>query len=284
MNSQSDLPARHAETEKTSGRPGPAKHLAYLLLATLLTLNVWILWRSLDTLSANTIEHQFWLLTHPGATDQQRCDAFVRLLGAGNREWRSARLAHLSLKHADFDGAQLERSELESCDFTQSSFVGANLRKANLQMSTLVRADLSLAILTEAYLFKADLTDATLRGADLRSASLEQGDLKNTDFQGSDLAEANLLLAVMTNANLQNANLSWSNLDATDFHGANLDGANLESASIRDAVFTGSNWWRAVGLSSDAIDRLNRDFPPGDDAPPESQEDYEKWLKERAEE
>ncbi|MHC4177520.1 MAG: pentapeptide repeat-containing protein [Planctomycetota bacterium] len=286
MNNEPDLAARVAALEKLSGhgpRPGRVgsllRGLGYLLLATLLTLNAWVMWKGFDALDADRIQRHFWVVCHRGATDQQRRDAFTELVKAGNREWRGARLAHLKLRSGEFDGAYLELANMEGCDFTQSTMVGARLRGADLQMAKLVRVDLSLANLAEAFLLKADLTDSTVRRADLRSASLEQCDLKNTNFEGSNLSEANLLLAVLTNANLRKANLSWSNLDAADFHGANLDGTNLENATTRDTCFTDSNWWRAIGLSSETIDRLKQEFAPSSEAPPEFQKDYVKWLQ-----
>lgn len=288
MKGESDLQGRVAALEKKlsgqgvcSGSAGGwLRGLGCLLVVALLTLNAWVLWKGFDALAADGIQRHFWVVCHQGATDQQRRDAFTELVKAGNREWRSARLAHLKLRRGEFDGADLKLAGMEGCDLTESSMVGVNLRAANLQMAKLVRVDLSLANLSEAILLKADLTGATVRHADLRSATLEQCDLKNTDFEGSVLTEANLLMAVLTDANLQDANLSWANLDAADLRRANLAGANLENATTHDTSFTDSNWWRAVGLPSVIMDRLKKDFAPTSEAPAELQKDYTKWLQE----
>jgi uncharacterized protein YjbI with pentapeptide repeats len=277
-----DLAARVAVLERlASGRlPRLLQAIGCLLLATLLTMNAWILWRNLSAAAADRLSHHFWVLCREGASEDQRREALTELLRAGHREWRSARLAGLKLRRGDFDGAQLPVAEMTGCDFTQSSLIGANLKGANLRMAKLANADLSSANLAEASLFKADLTHAAVRRARLAGASLEQSSSNNADFEGSDFGEADLLLAVMTKANLRGANLSWSNLDAADLRGANLEGANLENASLFDTDFTDSNWWRAAGLPSDVIDRFRRDFQPTAKASQAFQEDYQKWLKE----
>ena len=287
MKSEPDLAARVAALERLSGQHvrsgwprGALRQAGYLLLATLLTLNAWMIWRTLATQAAGRIERHFWVVCHSGATDDERRAAFSELVRAGNREWRSARLVRLNLRGGQFEDVHLDLANMEGCDFTQSTMVRVGLRGADLQMAKLVKVDLSRADLSEAFMRKADLSDSTIRDAYLRSASLEQCDLKNADFQGSDLTEVLLLMAVLTKANLQNANLSWADLDAADLSGANLEGANFENANLRDTLFADSNWWRAVGLPSDTIERLKQEFPPTSEAPPGFQEDYAKWLEE----
>jgi uncharacterized protein YjbI with pentapeptide repeats len=286
MNKEPDLANRVAALEKLVGGRAHAKGPRVLLpavgglvLAALLTVNAWLTWRRVQALADSSVQRHFWVVCHRGATDEQRRDAFTELVKAGNHEWRSARLSHLKFRHGAFDGAQLELIDLESCDFTESTLVGANLRGANFLTAKLVRADLSYANLSEGFLRKADLTGSTVREANLQSASLHQADLKDADFEGADLSEADLSLAVLTDANLRNADLSWAHLDAADLCGANLDGANLENATIEDAFFAESNWWRAVGLTSDTIDRFKTEFAPSAEAKQEFQEDFAKWLK-----
>jgi uncharacterized protein YjbI with pentapeptide repeats len=286
MNHELDLANRLATLERLVGdrarsraRYGLVQGFGLLLLAALLTLNAWLAWKGVHALADSRIQHHFWVVCHRGATDEQRRDAFTELINAGNREWRSARLSHLKLRQGVFDGVQLELADLEACDFTQSSLIGANLRAANLLTAKLVRVDLSFADLSEGFLRKADLNGSTVREANLRSASLHQADLKDVDFEGADLSEADLSLSVLTKANLQNADLSWAHLDAADLYGVNLDGANLENATIEDAFFAESNWWRAVGLTSDTIDRFKTTFAPSAEATQEFQEDFAKWLQ-----
>lgn len=285
MSSEPELAARVAAVERRLGdcegrvkARGVVRGLGATLLATLLTANAWILWRGFQTLAAGRVQQHFWVICQGGATEEQRRQAFTELIRAGNREWRSARLDHLALRGGTFDRADLRWANMEGCDLTQATLMGARMRGVNLKMARLVRANLSLAELSEAVLLKADLTGATVRGARLRSASLEQAQLSNADFEGSDLSEANLLMAVLANTTLRRADLSSCNLDAADLTGADLEGANLEHASTRDANFANSNWWRAVGLPAEAIDRFKDTFAPASAAPSELRADYTKWL------
>ena len=248
------------------------------LLLVMLTVNLWAIWGTVREHRKSRLEHQFWIVSQPGASAAQRRDAFTALVCAGNRQWRSARLRHLKLRGADLAQANLEMIDLQGSDLTDVNLKSANLRQANLEMTKLVRADLSLADLSESFLRKVDLTGADVSRADLRSASLEQSDLVDTIFERADLTEANLLLAVLTRADLRRANLSWAILDAADLTGANLEEANLENASLQDTFFGDSNWWRAKGLPSAAIERFKKEFPPGEETPAEFQEDYRKWL------
>ncbi len=249
-----------------------------ILLVVALTANLGMLWRAVSNQAKSRLEHQFWVVCQPGATGEQRREAFSELVRSGNREWRSARLKHLKLRGADLAEANLEMIDLEGCDLTDANLKSATMRRANLELAKLVRANLSSADLSESFLRKVDLTDADVRRANLRSASLEQSDLIDTNLERADMTEANLLLAVLIRADLTRANLSWANLDAADLSGANLTNANLEGASMRDTFFSDSNWWRAKGLPSAVIERFKKEFPPSDGAPEELKEDFRDWL------
>ena len=63
-------------------------------------------------------EQQFWLLCHPGFTDEHRRQAFAELLWQGNREWRSARLARLDLTGIQLAGASIEQAHMEGCNLS----------------------------------------------------------------------------------------------------------------------------------------------------------------------
>ncbi|MHB8900881.1 MAG: pentapeptide repeat-containing protein [Thermoguttaceae bacterium] len=275
-----DLPgdASRAALSRDRAVRRPCRALALPLVVLLLTINVWVLWGLVRAQRESRLEHHFWIISQPGATAEQRRDAFTTLVRAGNRQWRSARLKFLKLRGADLAGANLEQIDLQGSDLTDASFKSGNLHRANLELTKLTRADFSLANLSEAYLRKVDLTGANLSRSDLRSASLEQSDLIDAVFERADMTEVNLLLAVLTRADLRRVNLSWANLDAADFSGANLEEANLESASMRDAFFGDSNWWRAKGLPSAVIERFKVEFPPGEEASAEFREDYRLWL------
>lgn len=285
MKHEPDLTDRMAALEKRlqdhAAAHVRARGLAWIvgiLVVVVLTANLGMLWKAVSNQAKSRLEHQFWVVSQPGATEDQRRDAFTELVRHGNRQWRSARLKHLKLRGADLADTNLEMIDLEGCDLTDANLKSATMRRANLELVKLVRANLSSADLSEAFLRKVDLTDADLRRANLRSASLEQSDLIDANLERADMTEANLLLAVLTRADLTRADLSWANLDAADLTGANLADANLEGASMRDTFFGDSNWWRAKGLPSAVLERFKTEFPPSDAAPEELKKDFRDWL------
>ncbi|NLS97804.1 MAG: pentapeptide repeat-containing protein [Planctomycetaceae bacterium] len=285
MKPEPDLAARVSTLEQRLRDPAPSRPNARVmggtvgwLLLLLLTANLWVLWGAVREQGRGRLEHEFWIVSQPGATADERRDAFAALVRAGNKEWRSARLKHLKLRGAELGGANLESVDLEGCDLTDANLESAVLRRANLELAKLLRANLSRADLSESFLRKVDLTSADLSRANLRSASLEQSDMVDANFERADMTEANLLLGVLTRADLRRVNLSWANLDAADLTGANLEEANLEGASMQDTFFGDSNWWRAKGLPAAAIERFKKEFPPGSEAPAEFQEDFLAWL------
>lgn len=284
MNGEQDLAGRVAELERRLGQETTGKSrrigrsAAWLAIALLLTVNLWMLWKGRQQAASERIQNHFWVVCHPGASGEERRAALTALVQAGNREWRSARLQHLNLRESRFDGVALDWADMEGCDLTDASMVAASLHGANFQLAKLRRADFSSADLSESFLRKADLIDASFRKANLRSASLEQADMKRADFEEADLGEANLLLGVLNGANLKKARLAWANLDAADFSGADLADANFEGASIRDTYFADSNWWRAVGLPSGTVERFKKEFAPTAEAPEGLRKDYQEWL------
>lgn len=286
MNGEHDLANRLAVLEQRLNQRtvrrfgGLCRSVAWLVMALLLTLNLWMVWRASRQAVSERLQNQFWVLCQPGASGEERRAALTALVQAGNREWRSARLQHLSLRQSQFDGVCLDWADFEGCDLTDASLVAASLHGANFQLAKLRRADFSSADLTQSFLRKADLVEASFRKANLRSATLEQADMKKADFEEADLGEANLLLAVLAGASLKNARLAWANLDAADFSETDLAGANFEGASIRDTYFADSNWWRAVGLPSGTIERFKKEFAPGAETPEGLRKDYEDWLGE----
>ncbi len=285
MTDETDLAGRVAalerqlkETDSSRSMVREMRSVAGLLLALMFTVNLWVFWGIVREQRKSRLEHQFWVVSQPGATAEQRRDAFTALVVAGNREWRSARLRHLKLRGADLALTNLEMIDLLGSDLSDANFKSANLRRANLELTKLARTDLSLADLSEAFLRKVDLTGADVSRADLRTASLEQSDLVDATFERANMTEANLLLAVLTRTNLKRANLTWANLDAADLTGANLEETDLENASLKDAFFGNCNWWRAKGLPSGVIERFKTEFPPGEESSSALREDYQKWL------
>lgn len=285
MKHEPDLTDRMAALEQTlhdhAAAHATGRGLAWIsavLVMVVLTANLGMLWKAVSNQAKSRLEHQFWIVSQPGATEEQRRDAFTELVRHGNRQWRSARLKHLKLRGIDLAEANLNMIDLEGCDLTDANFKSATMKQTNLELVKLVRANLSSADFSESFLRKVDLTDADLHRANLRSASLEQSDLVDANLERADLTEANLLLAVLTRADLTRANLSWANLDAADLTGAILTNANLEGASMRDTFFGDSNWWRAKGLPTAVLERFKTEFPPSDKASEELKEDFRDWL------
>ena len=66
--------------------------LVGILIAVVLTANMWMLWKAVSNQARNRVEHHFWVLSQPGATGERKLEAFTALVRSGNREWRSARL------------------------------------------------------------------------------------------------------------------------------------------------------------------------------------------------
>src|SRR6185295_9072603 len=60
---------------------------AVLTLAlVVLTVNVWLVARTVNQQSRNSREHAFWVICQPGFTVPERTSAFHMLVAAGNKE------------------------------------------------------------------------------------------------------------------------------------------------------------------------------------------------------
>jgi uncharacterized protein YjbI with pentapeptide repeats len=276
--SQLEVPAaRQTPLALTSGLRS-ALWLALLATLALLTVNVWLLSRSLRLQRTNSPEHAFWVLCQPGATATARERAFSQLVAAGNKEWRSADLHELNLT-----GVALPDADLQAAFFVRSTFAGANLARArfcngSLEQADLSGADLSQADLSEAQMLRANLKKTSLRWAKMRATSIEQVQAENADFMLADLSDANCLMANLTGAKLDGANLSGAKLEAAVLNGASLSLTRLDGADLKNAEFKNANWWRTRGLRTDQLEFLKQKFPPAADADPALKQDYAKWL------
>lgn len=272
-----------AAREARNAPTGRAKFFVWLaLLATLalLTANVWLLARSLQSQRASSREHAFWILCQPGSPAVAREQAFRQLVAEGNKEWRSAGLHELN-----FSGISLVGADLRAGTFVRASFVGANLSRAQfcnstLEQADLANADLQAADLSETLLLRANLKKATLRRAKLRAASIEQAQAENVDLMLADMSDATCLMANLTGARLDGANLSGATLESAILNNATLTLTRLDGAVLKHAEFNNANWWRALGLPMDQIQLLKQKFPPTADADPALKQDYAKWLTE----
>ena len=91
--------------------------------------------------------------------------------------------------------------------------------------------------------------------------------------------DADLLMARLSGSDFSGADLSGADLEAAEFQGANLAGARLAETNLTDTDFTDCNWWRALGLSAETLERLRKEFPPGANTKAGLKRDFENWLK-----
>lgn len=276
--SQPDDPA--ARQTQRSPMSGMQLALCLALFATLvlLTVNVWLISRSMRLQRASSREHAFWVLCQPGSPAAARERAFSQLVAIGNKEWRSADLHELNLT-----GISLPGADLQAAFFVRSTLAGANLARArfcsgSLEQADLSGADLSQADLSETQMLRAILRKTNLRRAKLRATSIEQVQAENADLMLADLSDANCLMANLAGAKLDGAILSGARLESAVLNGASLTLARLDGADLKNADFTNANWWRARGLRTDQIEYLKQKFAPTDDADPALKQDYAKWL------
>ena len=101
-----------------------------------------------------------------------------------------------------------------------------------------------------------------------------QGALHRQPSRGND--------AQLVDVDFGAVRLDEANLERADLTRANLKAADLSAASLSGAVLTDANWWRAVGLTPETIERLVNEFPPSPNAASERVEDYKRWQSERA--
>ena len=220
----------------------------------------------------------FWMICHGSQrTVHERTAAFLDLVSAGNAEWRGARLDRLELKGVDLAGAALREADFESSNFSECNLSGADLHHSDLTLvdmrgAQLTNADLSGAVIVKANLSGVEAREATFAGANLQEAALNDASLLITD-----LSDAVLILADLRGANLTGANLTGALLEAANLRNAELLLANFANAKLADADLSGSNWWRARGLSTTQIAELIEKFPPAASADDSRKEDFKKW-------
>lgn len=284
MTENSSLADRVAALEKAVlGRSSTGAKLLWVFglssLLALLTCNLWLIQRELAARRQAGAEHDFWVVCHASYPQAERTEAFLRLVAAGNTEWRSARLNALVLNGVSLPNAELQRADFQGSSLARASCVRAKFAQGKLTSTDLSEADLSEADFAGADLFKALLRKAQLRRANLRGANLQQVEAQEANLVAANLSDAYLLMADLTKASLAAADLTGANLEAATLKGANLSLARLTGVNLKDTDFTDSNWWRARGLASDQLARLIQRFPPSERADAALREDYQEWLK-----
>ena len=247
-------------------------------LLALLTGNLWLLNRAQMARVQSATEHDFWVVSH-AYPERERTEAFLHLITAGNKEWRSARLSGLNLAGLSLPNANLEHADFSGANLHQGSFVGARFTDSKLVNADLTKADLSEADLAGADMFKTLIRGAQLRRANLRGAVLQQVEAQGAVLIAANLADGYLLMANLTGAKLEAADLSGANLEAAILKEANLSLARLNGAKLKDADLTNCNWWRARGIASDQLALLIKNFPPTAKADVALRQDYQDWLK-----
>jgi uncharacterized protein YjbI with pentapeptide repeats len=253
--------------------------LAAILTAALaiLTVNVILLVRQAERQASLTREHFFWVLCQPGHSPAERLTAFHHLVAEGNREWRSADLAELSLRGFSSPRADLQQAGFQRSDLTGANLAGAKLNKASFTLADLSNADLADATLSEAQCYRATLKNASFRHAVLRAAVLQEVKAVNADLMVADLSDADCLMADFSGANLSGANLTGARLERSVLKGVNLSLARLDGANLTETDFSDSNWWHARGFTTEQLDFLKQKFAPLTNAPAALRDDYQKW-------
>jgi uncharacterized protein YjbI with pentapeptide repeats len=278
------LEQRVAALEQAAAQRSRADRWLRGLLAIALVLGLggaaWLL-RSAPPGSVDETARQFWLLCHPGATEEMRVTAFLHLVEEDNTEWQSARLARLPLEGADLAGVDLQKARLESSRLQRAVLSGANLQYSLFQTAELADALLDNVSADGASFLKADLSRANLSNIKLRGGSLQQATLAGAKVSMADLSDADLRMADFTGADLGGANLAGADLTSAVLKQATLSLANLAGAGLANVDFTDSDWWNTRGLQTEQLELLATVFPPSDQAPEALREDFQQWLKSR---
>lgn len=272
------------DPKQAGGRPGRMPRLVaaigFLILAGLLTANLWLVNRTLDRERKAGLEHLFWVVCQPGHSSAERADAFLKLLVAENREWRSADLSGLDLPGINLSQAPLDNTDFRRSVFQRADFSGAFIGNAYLQLCDFSEANLENADLDSSDLYRADLSGATLNRAKMPGIRLQEAKAIGARLVAADLSGGDLVMANFSDSDLSGANLQDANLEGAVLRGANLSLARFAGARLADADFTNCNWWRARGFDAAAIAVLRDQFEPTKDAPEEMRQDFAEWLKE----
>ncbi len=252
----------------------------FLILAGLITANLWLVSQTLERQRRASLEHLFWVVCQPGHASGERADAFLGLLAAENREWRSADLSGLDLPGINLSQAPLDDTDFRRSVFARADFSGAYVGNAYLQLCDFSGANLEACDLDSSDLYRADLSGATLNRAKLIGARLQECKAVGARLVAADLSGGDLVMADFSGADLSGANLQDANLEGAILRGAKLSLARLAGARLADADFTDSSWWRARGLDAAAIAVLRDQFEPTEKASEDVRKDFADWLKE----
>lgn len=281
-----------------SGGPDPAKWARFDAVARWLLLVgfvafaaatcfcLWLIQQQLESLEArvaeekqSTVEADFWKLTREGTTPEMRTESFLRLVRAGNAEWRLTRLNELDLDNAALNGTNLQYAQFNACSFKKAQLRNVEMTGGGFELCDLIDANLQEIRMPGGQVFRCTIKRANLQNASLVRGRLEQTRFFDVKMYNADLTEANLELAVIQDSDLQNVNLTSANLKGTKIIRSDLRAARLPQALLVNTDFTDSNWWRARGLPPRMIEEYRKRFPPSKDAPKTIREDWELWQK-----
>lgn len=252
--------------------------LGTVLLAGLISLNLWILLSLNEAENQGSKQQAFWLLCEGVGSAAQRANLFANLVAEQHAEWRSAALQNLDLKGANLKARTLSKANFTGTNFSNSDLSNANLTGTKLDLCDCSSVNFQSAVMKEAQLFKARLDKADFRSAVLVAANLEQCSGDAVKFVRADLAGAYLTMAELPDVDFTAADLSGASLEAASLIRANLALANLSGANITDADLTGANWWRSRGLNSDQLSYLAESFPATKNDNVTRQRDFALWL------
>lgn len=259
----------------------PRSGLLWLLVLAslgLVTANVWLLNKSLNDRRQESLERQFWIVSQPGFTAEQRSSAFLALVRQHNFEWASAKLHGLDLDEIQLPGVILSRADFHDTTFRNATLNHADFSSTILRTATFDGANLEQADLNSSDLYRTKMVGVNLKRANLQAAICQEADFSDSDLHVADFSEADLLLAKLDGARLGGANFTSARLEAAAFKNADLSLARLSGADLKDADFTDANWWRARGLASADLARLTKEFSPSTNAPAKLQQDFKAWL------
>lgn len=185
--------------------------------------------------------------------DLQAADLDRSWLGQADLTGACLRCARLHRVRAE--GARFVDADLRMVHAGEGQFRGCDLSRANLEGADLSHADLRDVDLTGARCLRADLKgakfenarvgDADFSGAALDLANLSGLDLRASILRGASLVGARLGRCRMAELDLASAVLSRADLHGTDLTDAFMPRARLDRANLSHALLAGINWERA---------------------------------------
>lgn len=251
--------------------------LTIVLSLAVITCNLWLVTKLLETHREVTSQHDFYRLCQGTAPANQRAIWFSALAADDHSEWRSAALRGLELARCNLSGRKLANADFTGSDFSDSNLANAELKRTKLDLCDCSRVNFETADLDNAQFFKARLNNADFRGAKMVAINMEQCSGQSVSFVRADLTGAYMSMAVLTKCDFTGADLSGANFEGAVLTGSNLALSNLQDSKVKDTDLTGTNWWRARGLTLVQKANLMERFPATADDTEARQRDFALW-------